>query len=81
MAENKTNKSLLIKGIKELVISIVFMFSGPSILYLALSNKEKQLYIVLIILGFAGCIAAIYFAFKGLSSILESIFQNINSKK
>lgn len=81
MQETRTNKKLLFTGIKQLVVSIIFMFAGPSIIYLALSNKEKDLYIVLVIVGFLGCIAAIFFAFKGLSSILESIFQNVHSKK
>ena len=81
MQETRTNKKVLFKGIKQLIVSIVFMFVGPSIIYLALSNKEKDMYIVLVIIGFLGCIAAIYFAFKGLSAILESIFQNMHSKK
>ena len=81
MQETRTNKKLLVKGIKHLVVSIVLMFTGPSVIYLALSNKDKSLYILLISLGFIGCIAAIYFAFKGLSIILESVFQNMHSKK
>jgi hypothetical protein len=76
MKENRTNKELLVKGFQNLGISLVFMFLGPTIIYLALSNKEKPLYVPLLILGILGCSAAVYFAFKGINKILDSMFKN-----
>lgn len=78
MKKDKTDKQLLVKGLQRMGISLVLMFMGPSIIYLALSNKEKPLYLLLLILGIFGCGAAIYFAFKGLNTIMDSLF-NKNS--
>lgn len=78
MKKDKTDKQLLVKGLQKMGISLVLMFIGPSIIYLALSNKEKPLYLLLLILGIFGCGAAIYFAFKGLNTIMDSLF-NKNS--
>lgn len=76
MKENRTNRELLVKGFQNLGISLVLMFLGPTIIYLALSNKEKPLYIPLLILGILGCSAAVYFAFRGINKILDSMFKN-----
>ena len=76
MKEHRTNRELLVKGFQNLVISLVLMFLGPTIIYLALSNKEKPLYIPLLILGILGCSAAVYFAFRGINKILDSMFKN-----
>lgn len=76
MKENRTNRELLVKGFQNLGISLVLMFLGPTIIYLALSNKEKPLYILLLILGILGCSAAVYFAFRGINKILDCMFKN-----
>ena len=76
MKENRTNRELLVKGFQNLGISLVLMFLGPTIIYLALSNKEKPLYIPLLILGILGCSAAVYFTFRGINKILDSMFKN-----
>ncbi len=75
MEENRTDKNLLLKGMKTMGISLILMFVGPTIIYLTLSNKEKSLYIPLLIIGIIGCGLAIYFAFKGISLILDSMFK------
>ena len=75
MTENRTDKQTLVKGFQNLVISLLLMFLGPTIIYLALSNKEKPLYIPLLVVGILGCSAAIYFAFKGINKILDSMFK------
>jgi hypothetical protein len=75
MEENSTDKQLLVKGLQRMGISLVLMFIGPIIIYLAFSNKEKPLYIPLLILGIFGCGTAIYFAFKGLNTIMNSMFK------
>ncbi|TYB71474.1 hypothetical protein ES677_10850 [Bizionia gelidisalsuginis] len=74
METKRTNKDILVKGVKKIAVAIAFMFIGPSILYVAFSNQEKPLYIPLLILGGAVCIAAIIFAFKGLNTIMDSLF-------
>ena len=74
METKRTNKELLIKGIKKMGISLLMMFTGPTLSYIALTNKEKSLYIPLLIISFLVCVGAIILAFKGLKTILDSIF-------
>jgi len=76
MEEKRTDKGLLIKGLKKMGLSLIFMFLGPSLLHIAFSNKEKPLYIPLLILGIIICGVAIFFAFKGIQTIMNSMFKN-----
>lgn len=75
METNRTNKDTLVKGIKKMAISLGLMFLGPSLIYIAFSNQEKPLYYPLLIIGITTCISAIYFAFKGLNTIMNSMFK------
>jgi hypothetical protein len=71
----ETKKEVLVKRIKTMGISLVLMFLGPSLIYVALSNTEKPLYIPILIVAFILCFLAIYFAFKGLKTIMDSMFK------
>lgn len=79
MNENKTDKDLLVKGLQKMGISLLLMFLGPTFIHIAFTNKEKPLYIPLLIIGIMGCITAIYFAFKGLNMIMDSMFKKNSS--
>ncbi len=79
MKENRTDKDLLVKGLQKMGISLVLMFLGPTFIHIAFTNKEKPLYIPLLILGVLGCIAAVLFAFKGLHTIMDSMFNKNSS--
>ena len=70
----RTNKDLLVKGLKKMAISLIMMFAGPTLFYIATTNKEKPLYIPILIVSILICFGAIYFAFKGLQTIMNSIF-------
>lgn len=72
---NRTDKELLNKGLKRMGICLILMFAGPSLLYLALSNEDKPLYIPLLVLGIIGCIGAIAMLFIGLNTIGNSLFR------
>jgi len=75
MNEHKTDKLLLSKGIKTMFFSLACMFLGPLLIHIAFSNKEKTLYIPILIISITVCSLAIYFAFKGINTILDSIFK------
>jgi len=77
--DHRTDKELLVKGIKKMGISLIFMFLGPTLLYIAFSNQEKPLYIPILIVAFAVCTLAIFFAFKGIKIILDSMFKRNSS--
>lgn len=74
METKRTNKDLLYKGIKTMGISLLFMFLGPTLFYIATTNKEKPLYIPLLIVSILLCFLAIYIAFRGLQTIMSSMF-------
>ena len=76
METKQTDKEALVNGLKTMVISIILMFLSPSIIYIAFSNQEKVLYIPLLVLGLLGCSVAIYLVFKGLNTILDSMFKS-----
>lgn len=74
METKRTDKKMLSKGVQTLFITIFLMFAGPTLLYIALSNKDKSIYIPLLILSLLICAAAIYSGFKGLKTIMNSMF-------
>lgn len=75
METKRTNKEILVKGIKKMGMSLVCMFLGPTLIYVAFSNQDKPLYIPLLILSLLICILAIYLAFMGLKTIMDSMFK------
>jgi len=77
--ENNIDKGLLVKGLIKMGIALIFMFIGPSLLFIAFSNREKQLYIPILIIALVICTLAIFFAFKGISIILDSMFKKKSS--
>ncbi|WP_341216816.1 DUF6095 family protein [uncultured Wocania sp.] len=79
MKTNKTDKNILAKGLKTMGISLGFMFLGPTLIHIALSNKEKPLYIPILIIAILICSLAVFFAFKGINTILDSMFKKNNS--
>jgi hypothetical protein len=79
METHKTDRDLLVKGLKNMGLSVACMFLGPLLLHTALSNKEKPLYIPLLIIAILICGLAIYLAFKGINIILDSIFKKKTS--
>ncbi len=75
METEKTDKNILVKGLKTMGGSLGCMFLGPTLLHIALSNKEKPLYIPILIVAILICSLAVYFAFKGINTILNSMFK------
>ncbi|WOD43800.1 DUF6095 family protein [Hwangdonia lutea] len=79
METHKTDKNVLVKGLKKMGIALGCMFLGPILLHIALTNKEKPLYIPILIIGGVICALAIFFAFKGINTVLDSMFKKNNS--
>ncbi|WP_347922250.1 DUF6095 family protein [Pontimicrobium sp. SW4] len=79
METKRTNKEVLGKGLKKMTISLVMMFAGPTLFYIATTNKEKPLYIPILIISLVICAGAIFFAFKGLQTIMSSMFDSDKS--
>lgn len=75
MEQNRTNKELLVKGLQTMGICLLLMFLGPTLLHLALTNQEKPTFILVLIIAIIVCALAIFFLFKGIQTILNSIFK------
>tara|TARA_R110002050_G_scaffold300364_1_gene469396 strand:- start:3105 stop:3338 length:234 start_codon:yes stop_codon:yes gene_type:complete len=74
METKKTDKVLLFKGIKLLIFSALSLFMGPTLMTMALSDKENSLYIPLLIVACLICAMAVFLIFKGIKVIMSSIF-------
>lgn len=79
METKRTDKAVLVIGLKKMALSLVMMFAGPTLFYIATTNKEKPLYIPLLIVSILICIGAVLFAFKGLQTIMRSMFDSKKS--
>jgi hypothetical protein len=69
-----TNKEILGKGIRYLAGALPLAFIGPSVLYSAFNNQDHPLYIAVLIFGCIACIASILLMFKGITTIVKSLF-------
>jgi len=70
----KTNKELLIKGVRYLAYTLVLMFTAPVVLFQAFKNTEHSFYIPVLIVGFILAIAAIVMGFYSIKVLMEGIF-------
>lgn len=75
MDSKRTNRPLLVRGLKIMGGTVLLLFLGPLLLHAGLSNPEKPLYIPLVIAGISVCASAIYLGFKGIRTIMDSIFK------
>ena len=75
MNTKRTNKAVLIKGLKTMGVTLLMLFLGPFLLHAGLSNPDKLLSLPLVIMGLLVCGAAIYLGFKGIKIIMDSIFK------
>ena len=70
------NKQLLEKGMKYLLYALPMMFIGPSIIYNAFINKDNIWHYLVLIIGITICFLAIYFLFKGIKTVTDSLFHH-----
>jgi hypothetical protein len=71
-----TNRELLSKGITYLAGSLPLLFIGPVVIHNAFMNKQNGWHYLVLAVGIVLCIAAVYFAYKGLSVIVKSLFND-----
>lgn len=67
-----TDKEVLSKGIKKLVLAIPFFFTGPILIYIGAGSNHPIIYLMP---GIAFCILAIIFMYQGITTILDSMFK------
>ncbi|WP_373058651.1 DUF6095 family protein [Zunongwangia sp. H14] len=69
-----TNRELLAKGIKYLLIAMPLIVAGPSVVFSAFNNQDHPFYIPVLVGGIIILIAAIFFIFKGITTIIKALF-------
>jgi len=69
-----TNKEILSKGIKYLLFALPLMFIGPSVIFSSFKNQGHPFYIPILGLGIIMCLSAIFLIFKGIQTIMKSLF-------
>lgn len=75
MNTKRTNKAVLVRGLKVMGVTLLTLFLGPFLLHAGLSNPDKPLSLLLVIMGLLVCGSAIYLGFKGIKIIMDSIFK------
>ncbi len=79
MAAVKTDKDLLIKGVKHFAYTFALMFVAPVVLWQAFKNQEHAFYIPVLVVGVILAIAAIAMGFYSVQLIMNALFNS--SKK
>lgn len=69
-----TNKDVLTKGIRFIAWALPLYFIGPSVIYNAFMNKDNAWHYLVLAVGIVISFFAIYLTFKGLKTILNSMF-------
>lgn len=77
----RTDKALLIKGLKLIAYTIALMFLAPGVIYQAFKNQEHPLYWPVLIVGLIFGIAAVALGFYSIKVILDSLFGKKNSSQ
>ncbi|SCY79551.1 DUF6095 family protein [Flavobacterium caeni] len=69
-----TNRQILNKGIKYLAWALPLFFVGPTVIYNAFQNDHTAWHYLVLAVGVAICFFAVFFTFKGLNTIMKSLF-------
>lgn len=70
----RTDKEMMLKGLKRLGYTLILMFLAPFVIWQAFKNEGHPFYWPVLIIGIILAIAAVYMGFKGISTIVDSLF-------
>lgn len=70
----RTDKDLLVKGLKSFGFTAAAMFLGPFLFYEAIKNDDKPLFIPVLLLSIFFGGLAIYLGFRSINIIMEAVF-------
>ena len=74
METKRTNKVILAKGIKLMGVALACMFVGPTLVYISQTKLKSPIDTIMLIIAISICVLAVFFAFKGINTILNSMF-------
>nr|WP_299068949.1 DUF6095 family protein [uncultured Allomuricauda sp.] len=70
----RTDKELLVKGLKFIGYTVAFMFLAPFVLSQAFKNQEHPAYIPVLIIGLLLAVAAIGLGFYSIKIFMDALF-------
>lgn len=74
MSKQHTDFKILKKGLTYLGFALPLLFLAPYLLTLSFLNKESFVFYILLLAGILVGATAIYMVFKGINTIMNSIF-------
>ncbi|MDM1348392.1 hypothetical protein HX017_14985 [Myroides marinus] len=72
--EPQIDRKLLNKGVKYLMITLPLMFLGPIVIHSSLKNQGHPFFYPIFGLGCLICLTSMLLFFKGLQTIIKSLF-------
>lgn len=69
-----TDKKILMKGLRYLSGALPLFFLGPVVLHSSFKNEGNVLFYPVMSVGVLFCILAVLFMFKGIRTIMKSMF-------
>ncbi|WP_340158173.1 DUF6095 family protein [uncultured Maribacter sp.] len=70
----RTDKDLLVTGLKRLAFTVLLMFTAPFVLWQAFKNQDHSMFWPVCILGLVLAAYTVYMGFKGIMTIMDSMF-------
>lgn len=74
MGREHTDVKLLVKGVKFMAFALPLLFLSPYLITLSGLNKDNWTFYLFLILGLLVGAGAILLCFKGINTIMKSIF-------
>ncbi|GEQ85817.1 hypothetical protein ULMS_13250 [Patiriisocius marinistellae] len=74
MGKEHTDVKLLVRGLKFLAFALPLLFLGPYLITLSGLNKDNWTFYLFLVLGIIVGASAIFMCFKGINTIMKSIF-------
>ena len=67
------------RGLNRLILSLFFMFLGPTIVFSDFKNEGHEFYYFVLILGTIFCLMAVYLLYSGIMTIVKSLSDKENN--
>ncbi len=71
-----TNKEKLLKGIKLMGGTLLLLITAPIVLNSSFKNQDHPMFIPVLGIGIVLLVAAIYFGFKGIRTLMRALFND-----
>ncbi|MFC4690141.1 DUF6095 family protein [Dokdonia genika] len=71
-----TNKEKLLKGVKLMGGTLLLLITAPIVLNSSFKNQDHPMFIPVLGIGIVLLVAAIYFGFKGIRTLMRALFND-----